>query len=116
VRVVLRFGVPVFLAPQTPVRKLEIQGLEVAKGKALLTIHNLGNQSARFESFKVLRGEEAVGEASGWYVLAGAQRTFEIPVDAAKCPLSGRLEAEASGQGVTLKRSFDSSALLCERS
>jgi fimbrial chaperone protein len=116
VRVVLRFGVPVFVAPQAPVRKLEVEGVQAAAGKALLAIRNLGNQSARFDSFKVMRGDETLGEASGWYVLAGARRTFEIPVDAAKCPLSGALEAVATGQGVTLKRSFDASALLCERS
>jgi fimbrial chaperone protein len=116
VRVVLRFGVPVFVAPQAPVRKAEAEGVEVARGKALLGIRNLGNQSVRFETFRIMRGEETVGEASGWYVLAGARRTFEIAVDAAKCPLSGPLEAVAAGQGVTLKRSFDASALLCERS
>ena len=116
VRVVLRFGVPVFVAPQSPVRKLEVEGVEVARGKALLTIRNIGNQSARFESFKLMRGDDTVGEASGWYVLAGAHRTFEIPVDAAKCPLSGPLDAVAAGQGVMLKQSVDASALLCERS
>jgi fimbrial chaperone protein len=116
VRVVLRFGVPIFVAPASPSRKVEIESAGAARGKVLLTVRNVGNQSLRFEEFLVQRDGATLAQANGWYVLAGARRVFEIPIDPARCPLSGSLEVVASGQGTTLKRSLDAAPLLCERS
>lgn len=115
VKVVLRFGVPLFVAPEAPRKSLDLQAVQAAKGKLLMTIRNDGNQSAKFEFLRVRRGETVLAEAAGWYVLAGATRTFEVPMDPAKCVSSGALEALATAEGVALKQAFAGSPLLCER-
>lgn len=115
VRVVLRFGVPIFVAPATPDRRIEVEAVEAARGKLRVTLRNLGNQSARFETLRVVRGADTVAEAAGWHVLAGARRTFEIPTDGPKCVSSGSLEVVAAAEGLTLKRPFEAASVLCER-
>ena len=115
VKVVLRFGVPLFVAPESPRKAFTFDNVEVAKGKLLMTIRNGGNQSAKFEFLRVRRGDAVVAEAAGWYILAGATRTFELPMDPAKCVSSGALEAMATAEGVVVKQAFTASPLLCER-
>ena len=89
---------------------------EIAKGKLRVTVRNTGNQSAKFDTLTLMHDKEAVAEAAGTYVLPGASRTFEIPVDPAKCIGSGNLEMVAQGEQTTLKRAFAATAALCEHS
>lgn len=115
VRVLLRFGVPLFIAPTTPSRKVEITSIEPRPGKVAAAIRGEGTQSVRFESLRVKRGDAVVGEAQGWYVLAGATHVFEVPIDPARCPLAGPLELEATAEGLSIKRAFDAPPSLCAR-
>lgn len=114
VKVVLRFGVPLFVAPAVPKRSFAIDSVQVARGKVMVRVRNEGTQSAKFDSVRVQRENNLVAEAQGWYILAGTTRTFEVPIDAAKCPPAGTLEAVASTEGASLKQSFASSPVLCE--
>ena len=115
VKVVLRFGVPLFVAPAVPKRAFEIDSVGVERGKVLVRVRNAGSQSSKFDSVRVQRDNGLVAESQGWYILAGMTRTFEVPVDAAKCPPSGTLEVVASTEGASLKQSFASSPVLCGR-
>ena len=116
VRVAVRFGVPVFVAPAVPKRAFVMDDPHVVKGKVQVTIHNVGNQSAKFETLDVMHGKDVVAEAIGWHVLPGAARAFEIPIDPAKCVSSGSLDLVANAEGMKLTRSFVASPLLCEHS
>ena len=115
VRVVLRFGVPIFIAPAVTQKSFAIESVEPARGKVLMRVRNNGTQSARFETVTLQRGDTVLAEAQGWYLLVGGARTFEIPVDPAKCPSPGPLEAVASAEGVVLRQAFTASPVLCER-
>lgn len=115
VRVVLRFGVPIFIAPAVAQKSFAVESVESARGKVLMRVRNNGTQSARFETVTLQRGDTVLAEAQGWYLLVGGARTFEIPVDPAKCPPPGPVEAVASAEGVVLRQAFSASPVLCER-
>lgn len=116
VKVVLRFGVPLFVAPAVPKRAAAIDSVQAAKGKVVVRVRNEGTQSVKFESVRVRREASLVAEAQGWYVLAGTTRSFEIPLDPARCPAPGSsLEVVATAEGASLKQAFASSPALCER-
>ena len=115
VSVVLRFGVPIFVAPAAPRRSFVIDSVEPMRGMFKVRIRSDGSQSAKFESLKIQRGDTVYAEAQGWYVLAGAARTFEIRIDPSKCPSPGPLEFVAAAEGVVLKQALAASPVLCER-
>ena len=115
-RIALRFALPIFVAPAAPGKKLAVDGVRAQPGSLTLRLRNDGNQSSKLESVRVRSGAEAVGEAQGWYVLAGKARDFEVKVDPAKCPLSGPLEVEAQTEGVVIVRTaLGDPAPLCKR-
>lgn len=115
VKVVLRFGVPIFVAPATPRKAFAMEDVAIERGKVAFRIRNDGNQSAKFEILKVARGERTLAEATGWYVLPGATRAFEVPVEPASCVDSGALEVQALADGVALKRDVAATPALCAR-
>ena len=115
VKVVLRFGVPVFVAPAAPRKRFEVESVEAQPGKVLLRVRNEGNQGAKFETVKVMRGGAAIAEATGWYILPGAARTFEVPVDAGRCASGDALEVVAQAEGLAVKRALAANTALCAR-
>lgn len=116
VRVMLRFGIPVFVAPAAPKRDLAMDEPQVAAGKVLVTIRNRGNQGTKFDTLAVMRDKQVLAETNGWHVLPGAARTFEIAIDPARCAASGTLEVVANAEGTTLKRAFNAAPALCRHS
>ena len=83
VRVLTRVGVPVFLAPERPVERRSIEGLEARGGRASFRVVNGGTVHFREDTVK-LRGVDAAGavlferEQRGWYVLAGGSLDYEL--------------------------------------
>jgi fimbrial chaperone protein len=115
-RIALRFALPIFVAPVAPQKRPAIDLVRNGAGKVTVRLGNQGNQSYKVESLRLRRGTDTVGEAQGWYVLAGASRDFDVPVEAAKCPLAGTVELEAQSEGVVLARqSLEATASLCQR-
>jgi fimbrial chaperone protein len=116
VKVVLRFGVPIFVAPAAPKKSFALVSAQPMPGKVVVRIRNDGNQSAKFETLRITRDGATVADTNGWYVLAGATRSMDIPVDKSKCPLAGTLEVSARAEGVELKQVVPASSVLCARS
>ena len=115
-RIALRFGLPVFVAPATPARKLVMEDVRIHPGRLTLRLRSTGNQSSKLETIRLRNATETLGEGQGWYVLADRAREFDVKVDPAKCPLSGPLELEALAQGVVLARqTLADPASLCKR-
>ncbi len=116
VRVVLRFGVAVFVAPKAPRRDVAMDEPRIEKGKLWVTMRNQGNESVKFDTLDVMRDKDSLAQSYGTYILPGVAHTFEIRMDAAKCIGSGTLELVAHGEGTTVKRSFNAAPALCEHS
>ena len=113
VKVVLRFGVPVFVAPAKASRAFTLDDVALQPGKVTFRIRADGNQGAKFEVLKLVQGDRTLAEATGWYVLPGATRAFELPVERDKCVASGTLEVQAQADGVALKRAVAAAPALC---
>ncbi|GAB4369018.1 MAG: hypothetical protein Kow00128_14850 [Deltaproteobacteria bacterium] len=114
VAIAIRFGLPIFVAPIKEEPKGEIARIGLKKAALDVEVANSGNVHFVIRSITVQgkngKGEEIfTRELSGWYLLAGARRTYstEVPpeicpnlaavdvaVDTDRFPLSGHLDAD----------------------
>lgn len=99
-RVLTRMSVPIFQAPLREVRAGAVSRVEMKAGKLGIDVRNQGTVSV------MLKGARAVakdaggavvwkGEASGWYLLAGGLRTFELEVPAEQAARITAVDVEA---------------------
>ena len=104
VAVQVRFAVPIFLAPKQPRVSTEVLNL-ARDGKALrFTLANRGNQHVKLEEVSLMRGDRLVAAASGWYVLAGAQREFSVELGSACAAPSDPVSLVLKGEGLDVRR------------
>lgn len=115
-KVVLRFGLPIFVSPVTVQRKLVAESVKATPGRLTLRVRNEGNVSVRFEAVRAKRGDTVVGEGPGWYVLAGATRDFDVAIAPDKCPVTGSLDVEAVAEGNSVRHALEATPALCPRS
>jgi fimbrial chaperone protein len=111
VRVLSRFGIPVFVAPALKGKpEVRLESVGVAGGKVRLSIGNAGNVHARLESV-VIRALDASGSAlftreiKGWYLLAAGLRRYEVPLDAAACRAATSVAVEITSETGTVSGS-----------
>jgi fimbrial chaperone protein len=100
IRVLTRFGIPVFLAPDAATAQPAL-ALELRGGKLSVKLENRGN------SHFVAQSVRLVGRASGgaavlsqdlpaWYVLAGGHRRYEVPLSPDVCSKLAQVSANAN--------------------
>jgi len=104
VAVQVRFAVPIFVAPQQP--KVSTELVNLARGdKALhFTLANRGNQHVKLEELALMRGDQMVSSASGWYVLPGAQREFSVELGSACAGKGSPVFLVLKGEGLDVRR------------
>ena len=99
VRVLTKFGVPVFLAPTTIKRDSRIGGLVIAKGRLGFAVENTGTVNAIVKSVKIT-GIGAAQEQlyshqeAGWYVLGGTSREYQLELPPERCDQTTRVSVE----------------------
>jgi fimbrial chaperone protein len=104
-QVLLRLGIPVFVAPQAASNKLIWRAARAADGGLVVWAHNCGNAHAKIISFQVMQhnaAEPVARHTEMAYVLNGKRRTWTLPV-AGKTLSAGselRLQAELDGSVV----------------
>lgn len=108
-----RFGVPVFLPPTSGRTVPEVTGIELAGGKAVVSVRNAGNQHFRLLKVALASPSGYAREASGWYSLAGATRTYSFDLPLPDCQKSGQLRFTAEGDDVRLDKTFDVEPAAC---
>jgi len=90
ITITLKLGMPVFVQPAQGKDDWSIEGLTLEKGRARVAIGNNGNQHLIVREIAAT-GADAGGEkvysrtVSGWYVLAGSQVSFFVPISREKC-------------------------------
>jgi len=106
VRVLSRLGLPVFLAPERPVSRADLEGLAAGAGKARFALRNPGTVRLRPAEVR-LSGRGSDGRTlfarplDAWYVLAGGERRYEVALPVAECGALRSLAVEvtlATGQ------------------
>lgn len=100
VRVLTRMTIPVFLDPSQVVSSGQIEGLTMRNATASFEIRNNGSTHFTPQHIR-LTGKGAGGQAvakheiSGWYILAGGTRRFDVPLSPADCRRLKSLAVEA---------------------
>jgi fimbrial chaperone protein len=90
VRVLTRMGIPVFLQPRRVQAVASLREVGMTSGRLTFTLANDGNSFFIPDSVRV-RAFGAAGDPfddqsmSGWYILAGGHRRFELSLAAATC-------------------------------
>jgi fimbrial chaperone protein len=102
-RMQLKVGIPVFFSPSVKEDKGEMDPVRLEKGKLTIKVKNTGNVHYLIQSVRI-KGEGAAGREvfsqgfSGWYVLAGAGRTYEVSIPPEVCRQIHRFQVEVKTQ------------------
>lgn len=107
VSIAVRFGAPIFIKPVKEDLSGEIAKVELSKGMLKALARNTGNSHFVINSVNII-GKNPAGqdvftkEIAGWYLLAGASRSYSAEIPAETCPSVERVEVEV----ITAKFSF----------
>ena len=93
VKMLLRLGLPIFISPTKPILKSAIEKVALFDGAIGVTVKNDGNQHVLVNKIKATAlispdTETFSKEITGWYVLAGASRTFYMEMPREACEKS----------------------------
>jgi len=99
VRVLTKFGVPVFVAPTKVVRAARVTALAASGGRVAFSVENIGTVSTIVKTVTVIgRDAKRVDlyqrEQSGWYVLGGGKRDYQLELPADRCGETAQLAIE----------------------
>ena len=111
-QVLLRVGVPVFVAPVQPDRKAEITRLDLRGATAEWVVANTGNVHLRAEEVQLIgiaRDGTKLFEQpfQERYFLAGVVKTLRFDIPPEKCAQLAALEVAVVGENLALKRKLD---------
>lgn len=107
VRVLLRMGVPIFLAPAQEKVAGALQHLKATNCTASFQVVNGGNVNLQLRQIELLvqddKGNKVHrGESNGWYALAGATRSFELAIPAAACSLARKVKVNVDSDKLVM--------------
>jgi len=100
IRVLTRFGIPVFLAPDAPTPAPALT-LSIKAGHLAVSLENRGNAHFVAQSVRLV-GRAADGsnalqqDLPAWYVLAGGKRDYDLPLTADVCAKLSQVSANAN--------------------
>lgn len=108
-----RFGVPVFVPPAVPKPQPEVSDPTLKGGKLSVVVRNTGNQ--HFRVLKLVLGDGAgfKKEVSGWYSLAGTERTYSTDIPADVCRKAAAFSVAIEGEGFRLDRKVNVDPASC---
>jgi fimbrial chaperone protein len=120
VRVLTKMGIPIFVRPEKETANGALAGLGLREGALHFAINNTGNVHFVPQSITV-RGMAGEGQPvfeqslTGWYVLAGGRREFDVAVPAAECGRVASLVIDVGLGTSTLKESLPTPGGACAR-
>lgn len=97
VLVAVRFGLPIFIAPPSPLKSAEIDSIGISKGVFTAEISNAGN-SHLLPSKILVSGKNDGGETvftvplKAWYILTGNKRSFSKKLTVQECRSASSLQ------------------------
>lgn len=119
VRILLRVGVAVFVAPLAPKAGAEFHLFELHHGSAGLTVSNTGNVHIAADRLSIVgldRGGKPLFETPlrTRYFLTGTTKRLHAQIPSEQCTRLAALEAVLVGSGIDLKRRLDVSPADCK--
>ncbi|MDO8264216.1 MAG: fimbria/pilus periplasmic chaperone [Gallionella sp.] len=118
VNVLIRFGVPVFIAPLKPQDGLDIDGFSLAKGTVSLSAKNTGNRHQVVQGID-LKGSDAGGNQvyaltlADRYLLTGTTKSYTTAIAADQCAKITRLSLEFKTDKLNVARHLDVTRAMC---
>ena len=113
VAISVRFGVPIFVKPAKEEASGEIDKIDMVKGVLRVGVRNIGNVHFTINSITAASGAAFSKEASGWYLLAGAEREHTIELPAAACTALKQIDVTVKTDKLELKKTLDVNAAMC---
>ena len=118
VAIAIRFGLPVFVKPLKDGPKGEVTGLSMAGGVVNAVAKNTGNVHFLIQGITI-RGRNQKGEdifskeLKGWYLLAGASRSYSADVPADVCSEIAGINVEFRTDRLVLNGNLVANPSLC---
>jgi fimbrial chaperone protein len=118
VRIALRVGIPVFIAPKDPRPMLSYENTRIVDGRLQVMFKNSGNAHSLIQKVSVTGIDEAgkevfAKEVGGWYVLPGISRAFPVEVAPGECQASKILKIQGTAGDVIVRGQFIVDAASC---
>ncbi len=118
VAIAIRFGVPIFVKPLKEDSRGEIEKTGMANATIHARVKNTGNLHFIVRSVAVkgknLKGEEIFSkELGGWYLLAGASRSYETTLPQEVCPEVVKVVVEVKTDKVPLTGELAADKTMC---
>jgi fimbrial chaperone protein len=116
--IAFRFATPIFVKPVRPQETAVLEKVELSKGLAKATVKNTGNVHIKVLSV-TFRGKAADGkelfskEISGWYVLHGLSRPYEMTVPKELCGNLATLEVKAQTENFRMDGTLNVQKNMC---
>ncbi len=118
VAIAIRFGVPIFIKPVSESLKGLIDQITVVKGTATALVRNTGNVHFRITTVTIT-GSTADGqkiltkEINGWYLLAGAERSYSEPIPPDVCRRLDQIQFDIKADVLTLSGTHKINKEMC---
>lgn len=118
IKVLLRFGAPVFVTPLQPQDSAEIARLDVAKGTVAIDVRNTGNRHQVVQGIH-LKGTDAQGNEvyaltlADRYLLAGTTKSYTAVIAADQCARIVGLNVELKTDRLGVQRKLDVTRAMC---
>lgn len=118
IKMAIRLGLPVFVAPEKAVKQGVIEKMDISEGSLLVRVRNKGNSHIIISRIKAKgiddSGADAfAAESAGWYVLAGGARVFAVDVAKEDCLKAKEIKVEAEADKAVIAKSLNVDKNLC---
>lgn len=118
VRVLVRFGPPIFVKPAQAQDRLEVENLRVEGGEVRLALRNAGNQHQVVDSIRLKGNDGRGGEVfattlADRYLLAGTVKEYAATLTREQCRALARVSAEAKTDKTLAQRQLEVRATAC---
>jgi fimbrial chaperone protein len=124
VRFVTTMGLPVFVEPVNASAEGKVDNIRLSNGTLSFSIENMGNAHLKANTIRVIGRRESetsfARQTSGWYVLSGERRDYQLDIPPADCgkiqtlSLEVEMEQGAQGKNSALKADFTPAPGSCE--
>lgn len=118
IKMAIRLGLPVFVAPEKAVKQGVIEKMDISEGSLRVRVRNKGNSHIIIGRIKAKGIDEAgadafAAESAGWYVLAGGARVFAVDVAKTDCLKAKEIKVEAEADKAVISGSLNVDKNLC---
>lgn len=119
VSILIRFAPPLFVLPVKETVSGVLEKVEFSRGVLKAVVKNTGNVHFTITGVS-FRGKSRDGkqvlakDISGWYLLHGAARAYEVTPDASLCESLANADVEVKTESFTLSRTIDVLPGMCK--